>query len=143
MVNLLAGHSRAGIVFDALRRAPFRDRRRTGRPQPRYHSGVIEKLFAGIVLAVCLALMLRMLLGARRRARFDAAARRAWGNSQHFLRSAYHWRSHRREAERTADEAIRRAKGRSGNSDGAGGADGEWEGNVYKPKSFRKPRKLH
>jgi hypothetical protein len=101
---------------------------------------VIEKLFAGIVLAVCLVLMLRLVLGARRRARFDAAARRAWGNSQQFVRSAYHWRSHRREAERTADEVIQRARGRSANSDSM---DGEWEGNVYKPKSFRKPRKLH
>ncbi len=101
---------------------------------------MIEKLFAGIVLAVCIVLMLRLVLGARRRARFDAAARRAWGNSQLFLSSAYHWRSHRREAERTAEEVIRRAQERSANSDSM---DGEWEGNVYKPKSFRKPRKLH
>jgi hypothetical protein len=140
MVDLLAGHPRAGIVFDAVRRVPFRDRRHTGRPQPRYHSRVIEKLFAGLVLGICLVLMLRLVLGTRRRARFDAAARRAWGNSRHFLHSAYHWRSHRREAERTADEVIRRAKGRSTDPDRP---DGEWEGNVYKPKSFRKPRKLH
>ena len=103
---------------------------------------MIEKLFAGLVLALCLVLMLRLVLGARRRDRFDAAARRAWGNSQQFLSSAYHWRSHRREAERKADEVIRRAQGRSANSESPEG-DGEWEGNVYKPKSFRKPRKLH
>jgi hypothetical protein len=30
---------------------------------------------------------------------------------------------------RVADEAIKRARQR----------DGEWDGNVYKPKSFRKP----
>ena len=82
---------------------------------------MIEKLFAGIVLAICLVLMLRLVLGARRRARFDAAARRAWGNSQQFMRLAYHWRSHRREAERTADEVIRRARGRSANSDSMDG----------------------
>ena len=35
---------------------------------------------------------------------------------------------HRREAMRVADEAIKRARDR-----------GEWDGNVYKPKSFRKP----
>ena len=103
---------------------------------------MIEKLFAGLVLALCLVLMLRLVLGARRRDRFDAAARRAWGNSQQFLSSAYHWRNHRREAERKADEVIRRAQGRSANSESPEG-DGEWEGNVYKPKSFRKPRKLH
>lgn len=101
---------------------------------------MIEKLFAATVLAVCLVLMLRLVLGARRRARFDAAARRAWGSSQRFLSSAYHWRSHRREAERAANEVIRRARGGSADS---GSIDGEWEGNVYKPKSFRKPRKLH
>lgn len=105
---------------------------------------MVEKLFAGVVLAVCVVLMLRLVLGARRRARFDAAARRAWGRSRHFFSSAYHWRRDRREAERTADEVIRRARGRSANDSRNGGdSGGEWEGNVYKPKSFRKPRNLH
>jgi hypothetical protein len=36
---------------------------------------------------------------------------------------------HRREAARAAEEAIKRARERGG----------EWDGNVYKPKSFRKP----
>jgi len=36
---------------------------------------------------------------------------------------------HRREAARVADEAIERARKHRG----------EWEGNVYKPESFRKP----
>jgi hypothetical protein len=36
---------------------------------------------------------------------------------------------HRREAARVAEEAIKRARERGG----------EWDGNVYKPKSFRKP----
>jgi hypothetical protein len=100
---------------------------------------VIEKAFAALVLAVCVVLMVRLLLGARRRSRFDAAMRRAWARTRLFAHSVFHWRSHRREAQRAADEAIRRARGqRPGDA-----ADGEWEGNVYKPKSFRKPRKLH
>ncbi|HKX42668.1 MAG TPA: hypothetical protein VJO99_16045 [Burkholderiaceae bacterium] len=102
----------------------------------RYHCVVIEKLFAGVVLAVCIVLMLRLLIGARRRGRFDAAVRRSWLGSRRFLDTLWHWRSRRREAQRAADAAIRRARGHEA-------ADGEWEGNVYKPKSFRKPRKLH
>ena len=43
-----------------------------------------------------------------------------------------HWRSHRRSAEKAAEEAIRRAR------DGV-----ERKGNVYTPKSFNKPRKPH
>jgi hypothetical protein len=101
---------------------------------------VIEALFAGVVLAVCAVLMLRLLLGAKRRARFDAAVRRAWSRWRSFADAAWHWRSRRREAERAAEAAIRRARGREASGNGA---DGEWEGNVYKPKSFRKPRKLH
>ena len=37
-----------------------------------------ERVFAAVVFAVCLALLLRLTLGARRRARLDAALRRAW-----------------------------------------------------------------
>ncbi|HEY9025739.1 MAG TPA: hypothetical protein VIO33_04540 [Burkholderiaceae bacterium] len=106
---------------------------------------MIEKLLAGVVLAVCAVLMLRLLIGARRRARFDAAWRRAWARSRWWLSSAWHWRSRRREAQRAADAVIRRARGDTGpGKDGSDDrTDGEWEGNVYKPKSFRKPRKLH
>ena len=105
---------------------------------------MIEKLFAGIVLAVCAVLMLRLLIGARRRARFDAAVRRAWGRLRWFLDTVWHWRSRRRAAQRAADAVIRRARGREANGHGDDDSrDGEWEGNVYKPKSFRKPRKLH
>jgi 20S proteasome alpha/beta subunit len=57
--------------------------------------------------------------------------RRAMQASQRTLKSIYHWRTSRKDAARLADEAIRRAK------------DGDWEGNVYKPKSFRRPRKPH
>lgn len=113
---------------------------------------MIEKLFAAIVLAACAVLMLRLLLGPRRRARFDAAARRLWSRIGHAADGAWHWRGRRRTAARAAEEAIRRAQGRgSGRGADADGAreaerDGEWDGNVFRPGSFRKPRrprKLH
>jgi len=92
---------------------------------------VIEKLFAAVVLAVCAVLFVRLLIGTRHRRRLDAAlrgaaqaGRRAVGSA----RSAWHWRAARRTSKKAADEVIRRAR------DG-----GTWDGNVYKPKSFRKP----
>ncbi|MEO5698078.1 MAG: hypothetical protein ABIQ60_13205, partial [Burkholderiaceae bacterium] len=48
--------------------------------------------------------------------------------------SLWHWRGSRRRKERAkaiAKEAIRRAGERD--------ERGEWDGNVYKPKSFQKP----
>jgi hypothetical protein len=85
---------------------------------------IFERVMAGIVLTVCVLLLLRLALGARRRARVDAAARRAYLAVRQLIVST----RHRREAMRVADEAIKRARDR-----------GEWDGNVYKPKSFRKP----
>lgn len=97
---------------------------------------MIERIFAAIVLVACALLLLRLVIGERRRYRFDAAARRAWFMLRRFalalqrkLLSLWHWRSSRREAAKVAEEAIRRARS----------AEGSWDGNVYKPKSFRKP----
>ena len=84
-----------------------------------------ERVLAAIIVAVCAVLLVRLVIGARRRARLDAALRRAWRAVRGVAMSA----RHRREAARVAEEAIERARQRSG----------EWDGNVYKPKSFRKP----
>jgi len=84
-----------------------------------------ERVFAAVVFAVCLVLLLRLVMGARRRAWLDATLRRAW----QAMRGAVMSLRHRREAARVAEAAIKRARERGG----------EWEGNVYKPKSFRKP----
>jgi hypothetical protein len=99
---------------------------------------MIERVFAAIALLACALLLLRMVIGVRRRARFDVVARRLWlrlrragGAVQRAATVVWHWRESRRNAERArkvADEAIRRARDR-----------GEWDGNVYTPKSFRKP----
>ena len=92
---------------------------------------MIEAVFDGIVLAVCVVLMVRLMLGTPRRYRFDTAVRRVAARLRRAALSIWHWRDARREGERArkvADEAIQRARDR-----------GEWDGNVYRPKSFRKP----
>lgn len=87
-------------------------------------TGMLEKSFAIVVLVVCVALMLRLVIGARLRWKLDNALRSAWG----WLRGLARSRRSRKDAERLAEEAIRRARG-----------EGHWEGNVYKPKSFKRP----
>ena len=84
-----------------------------------------DRVFAAVVLAACVLLLLRLLIGARWRARVDHALRRA----VLAVRAGFVSVRHRREAARVAEEAIERARKHRG----------EWEGNVYKPESFRKP----
>ncbi len=100
---------------------------------------VIEKAFAAIVLLACLYFLVRMGLGTSRRARLDEFARtwyRPWQRKwRDAMRDSAESRAESR-AERTAREAIERARRTA--------AGGEWDGNVYKPKSFkRKKRDLH
>ena len=97
---------------------------------------MFQQIFAGLVLAACALLLARLVIGERRRYRFDASARRLWSILRRFglalhrkLLSLWNWRSSKRRAAQAAEEAIRRARS----------AEGEWDGNVYKPKSFRKP----
>jgi hypothetical protein len=103
----------------------------TRRAKPRENGAVlprddvVEKVLAGLALAICTVMLFRMVIGAPRRARLNAAFRRGWVRAK----GVWQWRATRKEAERVAEEAIRRAR------------EGEWDGNVYKPKSFRKPPK--
>lgn len=92
----------------------------------------MEKVLAGLLLAVCVVLFLRLLAGASRRQRFDAWARHAAATLAQRTRRIRHWRASRDEARRVADEAIRRARGEAGD-------DVERDGNVYRPRSFKKP----
>ena len=102
----------------------------TGQRGPFSAHPMIEKVLAAVVLIVCLVFMARLLVGVRRRMKFDAWARGIWNR----VRDLYRWRASRKTAERAAEEAIRRAR-----------ENGTWEGNVYKPKSFKRPPrdKLH
>ncbi|MEF7614995.1 hypothetical protein V4F39_13820 [Aquincola sp. MAHUQ-54] len=91
---------------------------------------LISQALAGVVLAACIALLLRMLIGERRRARLDAALRRGWAalRRRSLARPAAK-PLHPQDAARMAEEAIRRAARR-----------GRWDGNVYKPDAFRPPK---
>ncbi len=93
---------------------------------------MIGKLFAGVALAVCVVLLVRLCLGTRRQQRFDAAVRRATQACRRGVLRIYRWRSSRREAQRVAEEAIRRAQ------EGV-----QRDGNVSRPRSFRGPRRPH
>jgi hypothetical protein len=97
-------------------------------PAPR----VLEKIFAATVVAACLVLLLRVFLGSRRRARFDAALARWSRRVGRHADAVFAWPSARRRARREAEAAIRRAR-----------EGGVWDGNVYRPKSFKKGRKIH
>ncbi|HWH84628.1 MAG TPA: hypothetical protein VNU71_20560 [Burkholderiaceae bacterium] len=88
-------------------------------------------MLAALALVVVVVLLVRLTMSVPRRYRFDSAMRRAWRALQRAALRVWRWRAVRREAQRArevADEAIRRARDR-----------GEWDGNVYTPKSFRKP----
>jgi hypothetical protein len=96
---------------------------------------VAEPLLAALTLAVCAVLLVRLCLGPVRQQRFDRAARR-WGwMLRHGAGQLWHWRSSRRLARTEAEAVIRRARA------GKAEEQGEWTGNVYTPKSFRKPRR--
>ena len=97
---------------------------------------MLEKIFAAAIIAGCLVLLLRLFLGARQRARFDSALRR-WGRRTGAgIDALFSWPTARGRARREAEAAIRRARRGMGDK-------GEWDGNVYRPKSFKKDRKIH
>jgi hypothetical protein len=106
---------------------------------------MLYTLFAALGLAVCLALAVHMALPWRARARVDAALRRlaAWVQVQ--IDRAVGWRRRQRQtrsAALEADRVIRRAREAALREQGQR-ASGEWDGNVYRPKTFDKPKKPH
>ena len=101
---------------------------------------MIEVLLAAVTLAICLALLGRLALSRRRRARFDATLRHYAQASRRTALRVWHWRSQRKAAElaaeRAAADAIRRAQR-------AARTAVERDGNVLRPRSFRGPKKPH
>ncbi len=92
-----------------------------------------EAIFAGLVLAACVVLLLRLVLSPTRRWQFDRAVMRAFERVRAGFGRLLRRRASSRAAARAADEAIRRARR----------GDLDREGNVYRPRSFRRPRKPH
>lgn len=102
----------------------------------------VEQFLAAAGLIACLALLIRMMLSGPTRQRVDAALARAWQRTRQgalkLWYGATQWRrgrTARKSAAEVAEEAIRRAKGSPGSV--------KRDGNVYKPESFKKPRKPH
>lgn len=99
---------------------------------------MIEQVLAGLVLAVCVLLLLRLTLNAPRRYRIDSALRRAWQWCGQQLRRPGQHRARKRAAAAQAEELIRRVR-----------REVEREGNVIRPRQFRgtreprEPRKPH
>ncbi len=76
----------------------------------------MEKAFAAVVLLMCLAALVRMLLPARQRARFDRALQRSWWWCRDaFTRLRRRPRVSSADAQRQAREAIERAARRKKN----------------------------
>lgn len=95
---------------------------------------MIEKIFAAVMLAVCMLLLARMLLGETRRDRLDAMLRHAGALWHRRIRGAAAWPAAHARARREAEEAIRRASRSTSDRDG----------NVIRPKAFKgKRRDLH
>jgi hypothetical protein len=95
-----------------------------------------KQILAALVLALCLALLLRLLLGERRRAAFDAWAHRKGQGLRLRLRDSQAlWRGRRQrgEAEREAEDLIERAR--------RGRPDADREGNVIRPRGFSADRR--
>ncbi|MED5617778.1 hypothetical protein [Ideonella sp. BN130291] len=92
---------------------------------------MVEKIFAAGVLVACLVALLRMALPNRLQHRLDARLRRAWAGCLRLVDRLRRRRAPPPDPARVAEEAIRRAR------------EGHWEGNVYKPRSFRRPKKPH
>ena len=93
----------------------------------------VQNLLAGAIGVACLALLAHQFLPARLRYRFDARLARMGRALSEWGRRVVRWPSAQQTARREAEAAIRRAREKAC----------EQDGNVYRPKSFRKPRKLH
>lgn len=91
-------------------------------------------VLAVIGLVTCLVLLLRLALPPRRQQAFDAAARHMGRSAQDLGQGLLRWRpGSRKTAARVAEEAIERARR----------MQTDREGNVYRPKQFKGPRKDH
>lgn len=104
------------------------------------------KILAAIGLAICLWMGLRMVLPTRINARIDALTGRALSGLRGLKMRVSTWRRDKKlakDAAVEAEEAILRARKASRM------VEGEWDGNVYRPKQFgqkgdrRDKRNLH
>jgi hypothetical protein len=103
---------------------------------------MLHTVLAALGLATCIVLAIHMALPYRLRSRADAVLARLGAWLQVQVDGAVGWRRRQRQNRAAALEAervIRRAQ----ESALQGRVEGEWDGNVYRPKSFEKPKKPH
>lgn len=103
---------------------------------------MLHTVLATIGLVICIAMALHMVIPRRAQARVDAVVDGlgTWLRGQ--IDRAMGWRRRQRQTRAAvleADRAIRRARESSSRDK----PEGEWDGNVYRPKSFEKPKKPH
>ncbi|RZI83229.1 MAG: hypothetical protein EOP38_13400 [Rubrivivax sp.] len=89
---------------------------------------MIEKTIALVIAAACLVMLARLMLGQQRRHRLDRAVLGTWLRLRNWVVNSWRWRASNKKAAKEAQAAIDRARTR-----------GDWEGNVFRPKSFQKP----
>ena len=107
---------------------------------------MFHTLLAATGLVVCIALAVHMALPWRLQARVDAALARTAGWVRALAARATSWRREQRQtraAAREAERVIRRARESALHDMRDSRIDGAWDGNVYRPKSFEKPKKPH
>ncbi|MCE4556308.1 hypothetical protein [Pelomonas cellulosilytica] len=104
---------------------------------------MLHTVLAALGLAICLVLAVHMVLPHPLRARVDAAVARLMDWFQAQVDRAVGWRRRQRQARAAALEAERVIRRARESAQGNGRVDGEWDGNVYRPKSFEKPKKPH
>ncbi|WP_422017523.1 hypothetical protein [Roseateles sp.] len=106
---------------------------------------MLHTVLAVLGLVTCIALAVHMALPWRARNRVDAGLARLSAWAQRQMDRATGWRRRQRQTRAAALEAervIRRAREATLHEQGRR-AGGEWDGNVYRPKRFEKPKKPH
>lgn len=107
---------------------------------------MLQTALATAGLVVCIALAVHMALPYRWQARVDAAGRGLLSWMQLQMARLTGWRRRQRQTRVAALEAervIRRARESALHDARDSRTGGEWDGNVYRPKSFEKPKKPH
>jgi hypothetical protein len=108
---------------------------------------MVHEVLAATGLAICVALAIHMALPYRAQARVDALLHRMATALRRQLDRLTGWRRRQRQTRNAALEAervIRRAREAALHDDrDRRRAEGEWDGNVYRPKNFEKPKKPH
>ena len=93
---------------------------------------MFETAYAILIVAACVAMLIRLAIGPTRCTQLDAVLGAAWHGMARRAHALWHWRASRAAARRAADEALQRAR-----------AGLHRNGNVIRPESFRSPRKPH